>query len=209
MAKHGWAGDPPTSDEQARQRIVDAAARCIDRYGAAKTTLSDVATELGVTRQTVYRHFDRVGDIVSEVAAQGAEAFVDRLVAHLDGIDTPADAVVEGFLFCLSTVPGDPRLSLLLQTGDTGTFGRAATSHATLEYGALMLRRFPVDWASAGIGDEDLDGLAEVIMRLLISMLQNPAEPPRAEADVRRFLHRWLVPALRPTGAGQGSAAAG
>jgi len=70
------------------------------------------------------------------------------------------------------------------------------TPEATLAYGALMLRRYPVDWASAGVSEDDLDGLAEMIMRLLISMLQNPADPPRPEADVRRFLERWLTPAL-------------
>ena len=198
MANHGWAGDPPATDEEARQRIVDATARCIDQYGVAKTTLSDVATELGITRQTVYRHFARISDIVGEVAAQGAAAFVDRLVDHLNGIESPAEAVVEGFLFCLRTIPGDPRLSLPLELGDTGTFGRNATSEATLAYGALMLRRYPVDWAKAGVSEGDLDGLAEMIMRLLISMLQNPADPPRPEADVRRFLERWLTPALRP-----------
>lgn len=197
MGNHGWGGDPPATDDEARQRIIDATARVIDRRGVAKTSLSDVATELGVTRQTVYRHLGSLNAIVGLVAWQGAEAFVDRMIEHLQGIDDPAEAVVEGFLFCLRTVPTDPRLSLLLQLGDTDAFVRSANTPDVLEYGAQKLRLFPVDWSAGGVTDADLPGLAEMILRLLISMLQNPFDPPRPEADVRVFLERWLAPAVR------------
>ncbi|MEU4826955.1 TetR/AcrR family transcriptional regulator [Actinomadura citrea] len=200
MGHHGWGGRPPASEAEARQRIVDATVRCIDRHGVAKTTLSDVANELGVTRQTVYRHFGRISDIIGEVAAQGAESFVDRLIAHLQGIGDPAEAVVEGMLFCVRTIPNEPRLSLLLQLEDSAAFGRGATTADAIAYGAEMLQRFPVDWAAAGVGEDDLDGLAEIVMRLLTSLLQHPSEPPRDEAEVRAVLNRWLAPGLRTGG---------
>jgi len=197
MAQHGWGGNPPTSDHEARQRIIDATAACIDRFGVAKTTLSDVATELGVTRQTVYRHFGRLSDIVGEVAAQDAGAFVDRMIGHLDGVSGPAEAVVEGIVFCVRTIPREPRLSLLLQTGDESAFGRGATSDVAVQYGALMLQRFPVDWDAAGITDADLDGLAELIMRLITSLLEHPATSARGDDELRGWLERWIAPALR------------
>ncbi|WP_329087332.1 TetR/AcrR family transcriptional regulator [Actinomadura citrea] len=200
MGHHGWGGRPPASEAEARQRIVDATVRCIDRHGVAKTTLSDVANELGVTRQTVYRHFGRISDIIGEVAAQGAESFVDRLIAHLQGIGDPAEAVVEGMLFCVRTIPNEPRLSLLLQLEDSAAFGRGATTADAIAYGAEMLQRFPVDWAAAGVGEDDLDGLAEIVMRLLTSLLQHPSEPPRDEAEVRAVLNRWLAPGLSTGG---------
>ncbi|MFG2004417.1 TetR/AcrR family transcriptional regulator [Spirillospora sp. NPDC048911] len=200
MGHHGWGGQPPASDAEARQRIIDATARCIDRHGVTKTTLSDVAGELGVTRQTVYRHFGRLSDIIGAVAAQGAESFVDQLIAHLQGITDPAQAVVEGMVFCVRTIPTEPRLSLLLRLGDSSAFGRGATTRETIAYGAQMLQRYPVDWAAAGIGEDDLDGLAEMIMRLLTSLLQHPSEPAHDEAHLRALLNRWLAPALlQPT----------
>ncbi|MFI1213633.1 TetR/AcrR family transcriptional regulator [Streptomyces sp. NPDC020802] len=201
MGHHGWGGRPPASDAEARQRIIDATARCIDRHGVTKTTLSDVAGELGVTRQTVYRHFGRISDIVGEVAAQGAESFVDRMIAHLQGTTDPAEAVVEGMVFCVRTIPTEPRLSLLLQLGDTAAFGRGTTTRETIAYGAKMLRRFPVDWAAADIDEDDLNGLAEIIMRLLTSLLQHPGEAPQDETRLRAFLNRWLAPALSRTSA--------
>jgi AcrR family transcriptional regulator len=196
MAHHGWGGRPPASDAEARQRIIDATARCVDRHGAAKTTLTDVANELGVTRQTVYRHFDRITDIIGEVAAQGAESFVDRLIAHLQGIGDPAEAVVEGMIFCVRTIPTEPHLSLLLQLKDSDAFGRGATTGDVIAYGAEMLKRYPVDWAAAGVDEDDLSGLAEIIMRLLTSLLQHPSDPPREDSQLRILLTRWLAPAL-------------
>ncbi|MFL5913717.1 MAG: TetR/AcrR family transcriptional regulator [Gaiellaceae bacterium] len=200
MGHHGWGGQPPATDAEARQRIVDATARCIDRHGVTKTTLSDVANELGVTRQTVYRHFGRISDIIGAVAAQGTESFVDQLITHLHGITDPAEAVVEGMVFCVQTIPTEPLLSLPLQLGDAGAFGRGATTKDTIAYGAKMLQRYPVDWAASGISEDDLNGLAEIIMRLLTSLLQHPSDPPQSEAQLRTFLNRWLAPALlQPT----------
>jgi AcrR family transcriptional regulator len=57
MGRRGWGGSPPADDEEARKRIVDAAIRLIERRGAQRTSLSDVAAFLSVTRPTVYRHF--------------------------------------------------------------------------------------------------------------------------------------------------------
>lgn len=198
MAQHGWGGRPPATDAEARQRIIDATATCIDRYGAAKTTLSDVATELGVTRQTVYRYFSRLNDIFGEVAAQGAQSFTDAMIEHLRGVSSAAEAVVEGMLFSLRTIPTDSRVSLLLQVDDDGAFGRGATSEETVRYGAEMLRRFPVDWSAAGVTEDDLDGLAELILRLLTSLLQNPSSPTRSDDELRAWLRRWVAPAVTP-----------
>lgn len=196
MAQHGWGGRPPATELEARQRIVDATAACIDRFGIQKTTLSDVASELGVTRQTVYRYFPKLTDIVGEVAAQGAESFVDQMIEHLQGVASPAEAVVEGVLFSVRTIPTEPRLSLLLQVSDDGAFGRGATSVMAVQYGAEMLRRYPVDWSDAGLDEDDLEGLAELIMRLLTSLLENPSEPARTDDELRAWLRKWIAPAL-------------
>ncbi|NMB86754.1 MAG: TetR/AcrR family transcriptional regulator [Chloroflexi bacterium] len=47
-----------TNIAERRQRILDAAAGLIVRYGYDKTSMSDIAAEAGVTRAIVYLHFD-------------------------------------------------------------------------------------------------------------------------------------------------------
>lgn len=98
---------------------------------------------------------------------------------------------------CVRTIPAEPRLSLPLQIDGASGFGRGATADATVEYGALMLRRFPVDWSHAGLDEQDLTGLAELIMRLITSLLQHPAQAGRDDEDLRAWLTRWVAPALR------------
>ena len=73
-ARHGWRGDPPGSEAEARERIVGAAMRCVDRYGPEKTGLSDVAHELGVTRQTVYRYVTGTDDLLAAAAERATAA---------------------------------------------------------------------------------------------------------------------------------------
>ena len=83
MGHHGWQGNPPGTEDEARRRIVDAATACLDRAGLAKTSLSDVAAEAGVTRQTVYRYFPSLNDILRAVALAGVEEFAGRMERHL------------------------------------------------------------------------------------------------------------------------------
>ena len=55
MRTHGWAGELPLDEQQARDRILSAARRLMasgDGPGVA-----EVARAVGVSRQTVYRYY--------------------------------------------------------------------------------------------------------------------------------------------------------
>ncbi|MGA8847027.1 MAG: TetR/AcrR family transcriptional regulator [Nocardioides sp.] len=195
MGHHGWQGDPPPTEALARARIIAAATACIDRTGVEKATLSDVAAEVGVTRQTVYRYFAGLAELLHAVAETGAADFVSRMQAHVEGCGEPLDAVVESIVFCLHELPLEPRIGVLLQS-DEDLFGRGITSPTGSALGAGFLRGLAVDWVSGGVTDEDLDGLAELMLRLIGSLMQHPSAAPRPTNELRGFLRRWLGPAL-------------
>jgi AcrR family transcriptional regulator len=198
MGHHGWRGNPPGTEDEARRRIVDAATTCLDRVGLAKTSLSDVAAEAGVTRQTVYRYFPGLKDILRAVALAGVEEFAGRMEHHLASFGTAAEAAVESVVFAVRTIPGDPRMGLLLQAGEADFFTVGVISPLGFSYGARILRNLPVDWAAAGVTTgEDLQGLAEVLMRLFMSFLQYPSTPALSDDELRALVHRWVGPALR------------
>ncbi|NKE59422.1 TetR/AcrR family transcriptional regulator [Lentzea sp. PSKA42] len=197
MGHHGWRGNPPGTEDEARRRIVDAATACLDRAGLAKTSLSDVATEAGVTRQTIYRYFPRLADILSAVAIAGVEEFAGRMERHLTSFGSPAEVAVESVVFGVRAVPDEPYLSLLLQAGEGDFFTGAVTSREWLALGARILRNVPVDWASAGVTtEEDFAGLAEILMRLFLSFLRYPSEPALTDDELRKLVRRWIGPAL-------------
>ncbi len=196
MGHHGWQGDPPRTEALARERIVVGATRCIERMGVARTTLSSVAAEVGVTRQTVYRYFPSLSELLSAVAETGAADFMARMQRHLGSALTPLEAVTESIAFALREIPRDPRIGLLLESDDHDLFGRGVTSSAAFDLGAQMLRSLPVDWEAVGVGEDDFEGLAELTMRLMVSFLQHPPTTPRSPEDLRGYVHRWLGPAL-------------
>ncbi|WP_410591449.1 TetR/AcrR family transcriptional regulator [Amycolatopsis sp. lyj-23] len=198
MGHHGWQGNPPGTEDEARRRIVEAATVCLDRAGLAKTSLSDVAAEAGVTRQTVYRYFPGLKDILRAVALAGVEEFAGRMERHLAAFGTAAEAAVESVVFAVRTLPGEPHMGLLLQAGEADFFTDGVISPPAFSYGARILRNLPVDWAAAGVAtDEDLRGLAEVLMRLFLSFLQYPSTPPLSDDELRALVRRWVGPALR------------
>lgn len=200
MRTRGWQGDLPRDEDEARERIVAAATRCVDRLGPTKTNIAAVATELGVTRQTVYRYFPGLPDLLVAVAEAGTAQFLARMEAHLAHVTSPAEAVAESIVFSLNTIPTEPYIGLLLQAGENEVFTRGVTSSQAMSYGAQMLRRTPVDWDSIGVRDGDFESLAEIVMRLMVSFLEYPADPPRTDDEVRLLVRRWLGPALASHG---------
>ena len=194
MRTRGWQGDPPLTDDEARTRILDAAKRCVERFGPSKTRLADVAIELGVTRQTVYRYFPSVNEMLIAVAELGASRFLDQMAHDLSFVTTPNQAVTEAIVYCLHSIPAEPSLSLLLRASEADFFTRGAISSPAIALGANMLRRFPVDWVAEGLDEAALQGLAELMMRLLLSFLQYPADPARSDEEYRTLIGTWIAP---------------
>ncbi len=201
MRTHGWNGSPPASDDEARQRIVAATMRCVDRFGA-KTGLADVAAELGVTRQTVYRYFPTTEQLFRATGAVAAEAFTERVVAHVVDLDDPAEIIVEALSFCLDRLPHERYLSLLPALGRRDMFVAGVTSPMSMDLGRRMYHRLPIDWAAHGFDDDDIDGLVELTLRLLQSFVFDPGHPPRSPIEQRAYLRRWIGPAIAATRTG-------
>jgi AcrR family transcriptional regulator len=195
-ARHGWRGDPPGSEAEARERIVGAAMRCVDRYGPGKTGLSDVADELGVTRQTVYRYFAGTDDLLAAVARSAVGSYLNRLARHLAQVTDPVEVVVEALAFTIERLPEERYLSVLLTAGRHARFFAGVTSPAAVEFARSLLERTAVDWEKAGYSRAELDELGEFALRVLQSLVLDPGTPPRSGPALRDFLRRWVGPAV-------------
>ena len=99
----------------AELRVVQAATRCIGRWGLAKTTLDDVAREAGVSRATVYRLFP--GGKSALVEACGGHE-IGRLLVTLDSelqtASTAADVLVRAMCGAARFVAENDALSMLV-----------------------------------------------------------------------------------------------
>lgn len=193
MARRGWGGSPPAGDEEAAARIVAAAVEIIGERGT--TSIVEVADALGVIRQTVYRYFPTVDALLQAAAVQAVGAFLDRLAAHLRGIDDPAGAVVEGIVFTLDQVPRAPHLRLML--AGEHSHAEAIASGRAMAFGMTMIQRFDVDWPAHGYDEQRLRELVEFQLRIMQSFFISPGDPPRAQDELRAYLQRWVAPAVR------------
>ena len=193
----GWRGNPPLNDEEARARIVAATLRCVERYGPEKTGLSDVATELGVTRQTVYRLFASTDELLAAVGRTAAGRYLDRLERHVAALTEPADAIIEAIAYTFERLPRERDMVLLLTAGRSEVFLKGVTSADGIAFGRAMVARMNVDWQVHGFDDAALDGLVEFALRVLQSLVLDPPTPKRTRAQLRAFLSRWVAPAIR------------
>jgi AcrR family transcriptional regulator len=191
---NGWAGAPPATDEQARVRILDATRACIDRRGD-RTTMTNVADELSVTRETIYRYFPSTEDLLLAASLDASSAFLDRLSRHTRRIADPIDAIIEGIVYVADNLPNEPYLGPFFSPDRVGRFAANISSEANMTLGRAFLQPFADQWA--GVSARTVDELTEWGLRILQSILLDPGRPPRHGRVLRTYLSTWLAPALR------------
>lgn len=195
MRRHGWSGDIPADDDEAIARILSVTRRAIDERGTV--SVSEVASKLGVTRQTIYRYYPTHEALMGAAALSSVDGFLNRLAAHLGSITDPTEAVVEGIAYTFEQLAHDKYLSLVFQPGKASAFTAGVTSDMAISFGRSILQRFDVNWAAAGFAEGRLDELVEIMLRTLQSLLVDPGRPPRTGLELRRFLQDWIAPAVR------------
>ncbi len=189
--RRGWRGAPPRSDEDAARRMVSAAVDLIAESGSA-IAIGDVATSLGITRQTVYRYFPTADALMQAAAIASVDDFLDRLADHVRGINDPAEALTEGAIYTLDSVTRTPSLGVLLSGAYPHNHTGDMASEQAHAFGMKMIARFDVDWESYGFNQESLRDLVEFTLRIMMSFFVAPNDPARPPDELRRFLRRWL-----------------
>ncbi|RDH76790.1 TetR/AcrR family transcriptional regulator [Mycolicibacterium moriokaense] len=195
MRSHGWSGNAPATDEEALDRILDAAERIVAERGPS-LRIADVARALGVTRQTVYRYFPSAEAMLLVSAMRSTNGFLDQFAAHLGDVTDPAEAIVEGVAFAVEQLTGDRQFEHMLSTRTTDGATAMLTSDTAKAFGRSMLHRLNVDWKANGYDDDAIDELAEIGLRTMYSLLTDPGQPARNGIELRRFVARWLGPAI-------------
>ena len=75
-----------------RQQLIDATMKCIARKGMSSTTLSDVATEAGLSQGIINLHFDSKDNLLNETLASLAGEYREQFDKALDNSGPgPAD----------------------------------------------------------------------------------------------------------------------
>ena len=102
-----------------RSTIAQAAIRCFKRYGVHRTSMADVAQEVGLARQTVYRFFATRSELLEYIADQRMLVMAEKLFPYFREAESLDDAIVEGSLLSLRVGRSDKLFAeIVAQSGD-------------------------------------------------------------------------------------------
>jgi AcrR family transcriptional regulator len=192
-----------TSADDARERILAAAERCIERHGIRKTTMDDIAAEVGLSRPSVYRYFADRDDLLIELISRHGRALVDRARKSMSRKGGLADQIVESLLYVADNGRRDPLTRHSIDTDDTNLGRRMIASGAS-----EMLRAELWDpILDAAVANNELPpGLPRSDIHLWLGnvakMLMRGLE--EGDGDLRRYrsvLRRFVAPAFTKTSA--------
>jgi AcrR family transcriptional regulator len=199
MSQLRWGTEAPNDTAAARERLVDAAESCFQRFGVMKTTIEDVAKIAQVSRATVYRYFAGRDELILGVLLREGNRFLERLSVRIADEPELSEAIVEGVLFTIRAIQSDENLALLFAPEAAGiTTSIAGASDALFDITAQFLRPYFEAAQDGGTlrAGVDLDEAAEWVLRAILSMVSFDGPRQRGDDDLRRYLQTFLVPAL-------------
>src|ERR1700756_3870492 len=186
------------STDDARERILAAAERCIERHGIRKTTMDDVASEVGLSRPSVYRYFADRDDLLVELITRHSRALLERARKSISRQSSLPDQIVESVLYTAEHARRDPPTRHVIDPDGT-SLGRRMNASGTTEMMRAEMWDPVLDAALAnnelppGLPRSDihlwLGNVTFVVMRGLED----------GDGDVRRYrsiLRRFVAPAF-------------
>jgi len=187
---------PPCPDESVWP-FLDAAARCIARFGWSRTSVRDVAAEAGVERTTVYRRIGSMEDVFRLLVARELYLLVLGLPEKIPDGTNETDLVVELLAAAIEQCRDHPVFSKVLHDEPRVLAAFAVNGLGGLvdSIAAALVPMFAGAAALGLLAERDPQILGGWIARIGLSCLLLP--PP---GDLRAFLREVLDPVLRPEG---------
>ncbi|MEU5882626.1 TetR family transcriptional regulator [Spirillospora sp. NPDC047279] len=178
-----------------RDSLLDAAAELLVRRGYRGVRMQDVAAAVGVSRQTVYNEFGDKWGMAQAVVLRDNERYLDGidrvLTEHADDLYAAVAAAVR---FTLGLSADDPIKKVVL----TGAGGDELLPLLTTQAEPVLFtaRTRIVEHARAQWPELDPAAFAEIAeaaVRLTMSHIVLPTEPPDRVADlIARMVTRYL-----------------
>ncbi|MBS45972.1 MAG: TetR family transcriptional regulator [Nocardioides sp.] len=170
-----------------RDRVVDAAIRVTTERGWAKVTMSRLADDVGVSRQTVYNEVGSKNDL--------AEAMVERELARflsvvVEAFDAHPDDLVAAIRTSTRGVLEHAHDNRLLHAVVSATHGAdtellpllTTNSEALLSTAkAVLVER--VTTHDLDLPDDRRDAVVDTVVRVVLSHVMQPSADPVATAD--------------------------
>lgn len=184
----------PPMPSPALDPYLDAAARCLARYGFRRTSVQDIAQELGVNRTTVYRQIGTIEQVALLLTVRDGSRVIASLPERISWPIGPR-SVVEMITAVVAESRAHPVLAKILadERELAGAFF-ATEGPALLEMATRALVPLVTLAVDGGaIARRDPVVLTQWLVRMTLSLIF--VDPPGGTAE---FLAELLLPALAP-----------
>lgn len=166
-------------------RIVDAAERCFERWGAAKTSIDDVANEAGLSRATVYRYIGTRSELITALGMRAWDRNSRQWHATVASTLSGKERVVSALLWSRDWVLSFAEPSLAQALSESESF--RVSSHEW--YVGLLGEMVTAGELEKNV---DVDSLASWVVYIRNSIWTDTTS---SEVDLRAMLTRHLLPA--------------
>lgn len=189
------------NEDDARERLLNAAEACFERFGLRRTTIDDVAREAKVSRSTVYRYFDGRGDLIAAAYMRESDAVNEKVKALMGKPGRFTDRLIKATMRSIESVRQGKYLPLML-TPEGAILASKAVTASSAFYETMRDTMGPfVEQAKAGgemRTDLELDDFNEWMLRIIFSFAMFDSPTQRDQKHIRHLLETFLAPALAP-----------
>ena len=179
---HSRAGN---AMQRTRAALLDGAVRAVEKHGARRTTMADIAMLAGVAKGTLYNHFRTKEAVYSAAADAAIRSLADecRVVA--------ADDLAEALALAADRIAGHPALRRIAADEPPVLAGLVAIGDVGIWAGARAVIADVL--AASGAGGDAVH--VDLVLRWLVSFVAAPGRDVDAQAAA-------IAGALRPAVSG-------
>jgi TetR/AcrR family fatty acid metabolism transcriptional regulator len=158
IARERSQGDRPTSAEEKRRVILDAAVRVFARDGFHTSRVGDIAEEAGVAHGLLYHYFSSKDEVLLTVFSENWSDLLVRFEA-VEASEEPADEKLRGLVkILLRTWRNDPAL-VTVMVREVGRSPHLATQVDDIGRGFAVIQRVVEQGQADGVFRPDIDPL--------------------------------------------------
>jgi AcrR family transcriptional regulator len=193
-----WGDGRRADGDFAREQLVDAAWRCYQRSGVAKTTVEHVAREAKVSRTTVYRYFQNRDEVLTGVLVREIAVLLDVLRGRVDEVEGFGDYLVEAMAGIAELVPQSVVFQQMQQEENSVAARLCISSDDALAIAAGFIeQRFTLARQRGELREGiELPALVDWTVRILAAYMLTPAVLAGGAGDLRKTLRLFLLPAV-------------
>lgn len=187
-----------TTSQSPEDRILDAARRCVDRWGVNKLTIDDVAAEANVSRATLYRIFPGGKDVMFDaLRVRELGEFFAGMRSSIEPVESLLDFVVKASVYATREMRADEHLTMMMST-EEGTALKSLTVEGMpriLNVASQYMTPFLTEFLPLA----DAEVLVELLARFVISFFLAPSTHfDLADPESARTFFAPFVYALHP-----------